>query len=201
MQFNMLVLAMVWFLPLTMVGQSSPPPSPSNNSRGDQQLSKSDQTFLKALIQEDTSEIQLGKMALEKSENPQVKQYAQSKILAADPEMRDGAEKIAREHGVEPPTNVGATKQKIQNELSTKSGRIFDNAYMNYEASAQSDDLKLVNAELDSTQDPEMKNYVTAQKTPVEQAAKSAVQVSEQISSSMTHYKQSASRTPDESKP
>lgn len=190
MYMKAVVLCMVLGLPWAMAGQSSSAANPSTPAN--QQLSNSDKAFLKALIQEDTSEIQLAHMALEKSKDPQVKQYAESKILAADPGMKEGAEHIAQEHGIQPPTGPGARKQDVAAELSKKSGRVFDNAYMIYEATQQPGDLELVNTEAKSTQNSEMKKYVAIEKKPVEEAAESAVQVSKQISTGLTHYKQGA---------
>lgn len=180
---------------MVMVGQNSSRPDQKNEANGNhQQLSNSDKAFLQALVKEDTSEINLGNMALQKSQNPEVKQYVQSKILAADPSMRDGAEKIEREHGIQPPTGPGARKQQIEGELSRKTGKLFDNAYMNYEATQQPADVKLVDAEINSTGNSEVKKYATSERTPVEDAANTAVQVSKQISSTLTHYKQSGTR-------
>lgn len=182
-------------LSMAMAGQNSSKMGPNTQqTQANQQLSNSDTAFLKALIKEDISEINLGQMALKKSQNPQVKQYAQTKILAADPSMKDGAAKIAREHGMQPPTGQGARKQQIEDELSQKTGALFDNAYMNYEATQQPADLKLVNTEINSTQNPEIKKYATTEKTPVQDAANSAVEISKEVSSGLTHYRQSGSQ-------
>lgn len=173
-----------------MSGQNSS--APEQNTTQQEQLSNSDKMFLKALIQEDISEINLANMALKKSSDPQVKQYAQTKILAADPEMRNGAEQIARQHGMQPPTEPNSRQKKIHDELATKSGKVFDNAYMNYEASQQTADVELVDTELNSTTNSIVKNYVTQEKPAVVEAATSAKDTSTQISTSMTHFRQPA---------
>jgi predicted outer membrane protein len=156
------------------------------------QLSLDDQLFLEALIQEDISEIDLAGMALEKSDDPDVKQYAQTKILAADPQMRDGAAQIASAHGMTPPTEPEARQKEIKDKLSKMSGKLFDNAYMGYEANQQDADVKLVNAELAATKNPAVKAYVTKEKTPVEQAAAAALQVHTKIAQGLTNYRQDA---------
>ncbi len=194
---RLLLLCIASALPLPLVAQSSPAAPMANRA---DEIANSDKSFLQALIEEDISEINLANIALQKTSDPQVKQYAQSKILAADPAMRDGAEKIALEHGLQVPSGPGARKQSVQDEISKKSGRLFDNAYMNYEADQQAADLKLVETEIKSTRDPELTQFASAEKTPVQEAAEAAVQLNQQIASSLMHYKQDASETSTESK-
>lgn len=177
--------------PMVMAGQNSS----SANQKSQQQLTTSDKLFLQALIEEDISEIELAHMALEKSSDPKVKDYAQSKILAADPEMRDGAEQIAKQFGMQPPSAPNARQKKIHDELSNKSGKVFDDAYMNYEADQQTADVKLAEAELKSETNPAVKDYVTKEKAPIVEAAEAAKSISKDISVSMTHYTQKATET------
>lgn len=190
MRSKVFILGIALALPIEMMGEGSSTTQQNNKQR--EQLTNSDKMFLKALIQEDISEIDLAKMALRKSWDPQVKQYAQTKILEADPEMRNGAEQIAQQHGMQPPSKVNSRQKTIQDQLANKSGKVFDNAYMNYEASQQSADVKLVETELNSTSNSTLNGYVTKEKAPVVQAASAAKEISEQISSSMTHYRQPA---------
>jgi putative membrane protein len=164
--------------------------NPPDKNNSNDQLSSSDHSFLTALIQEDISEIELAKMALQKSSDPQVKQYAQTKILDADPEMRHGADQIARQCGLTPPSEPNARQKQVQGELSNKTGKLFDNSYMIYEAMQQNSDLELVNAELKSTKNSALKSYVTKEKTPVQQAAASAIDVNKKVASELATYKQ-----------
>jgi predicted outer membrane protein len=192
MRLPYVVLIAAMAVPFVSVEQTSDSRSQPNNQ---EQLTNSDKLFLTALIQEDISEIELAHMALTKSSDPQVQQYAQSKILGADPEMRDGAAQIAQQYGMQAPSAPNARQQKIHDELSTKSGKVFDSAYMNYEASQQAADVKLVDAELQSTSNQAMKNYLGKEKPPVVEAAQSAQTISTGISSGMTHYRQKAAET------
>lgn len=188
MLFKPLTLAITLALPLTMVGQNSSPPKQQQQSA--EQLSSADKMFLKAIVREDISEINLAKMALQKSSDPQVKQYAQTKILDAAPQMRDRAEQILQNNGISPPSHPNSMQKTMAGRLSGKSGKVFDNAYMNYEASQQTADFELVKTEIESTKNSEMKTYASSEQTPVEQAALAAKDVSTQISSQMQHYRQ-----------
>ena len=183
------LLSLAISLPLALAGQN-PPSKPNNSAQNNSQISSSDKEFLQALIQEDVSEIQLAHLALQKSSSPEVKQYAQSKILDADPDMRDRAQQIATQYGVTPPKGPNAQQDQTQGMLSQKSGKLFDNSYMNYEADQQSADVKLVQAEIDSTNNPTIKSYAQTEVLPVKQAASSAVDLSTKISSELDNYRQ-----------
>jgi putative membrane protein len=182
------LLVTVLALPLAMAAQQTPATQANNPGP----LAKADQMFLKAIIQEDISEISLADMVLQKTSNAQVKDYAQTKILAADPQMRDRAASIARDHGMQPPSQPNARQKQMHDKLSQKSAQLFDDAYMNYEASQQHGDDQLVQAEIKSTSNPKLKSYATEEQKPVHGAATSAKNISREISSRMTHYKQSA---------
>jgi putative membrane protein len=171
---------------------SAPEQKTSTNTA---QFSNSDRLFLNALIQEDLSEIRLAQMALTKSSSPEVKQYAQTKILAADPQMKDGAVQLARKNGMEPPTSPNGRQQEIYNRLEKKFGDVFDGAYMTYEADQQNADAMLVQTEINSTSDPEIKSYVTNQEKPVVEAAAAAKEIAAKIAGNMRQYKQQPNRT------
>lgn len=181
-----LIIAVVsLMMPLAIFGQTTS----SATSKANQQLSNSDEAFLKAIIQEDISEIGLAQMALQKSSDPQIKQYAQTKILAADPEMRDRADQIIQQSGMTPPTTPNALQESIRSELSGESGKSFDKSYMVYEASQQSADAKLMDREIKSTNNSTVKTYAKDEQTPVQQAAASAIQVNKVVASGLIHYK------------
>lgn len=186
MTWKALILIVALAATMAMAGQKAQ----SAKNQNKEQLSSSDKSFLKALIQEDMSEISLAKMALQKAVDPQVKQYAQTKILDADPEMQHGAESIAQDGGMKPPTGPNARQKKIHAELGAKSGKIFDNAYMVYEANQQPADFTLVQTEIKSTHNARVKEYVTKEEKPVKEAAASAKSIEKNLATSLEHYKQ-----------
>lgn len=189
LKLPLLVLIFSLSMPLARAGQN-PANKPRNATENNGQISSSDKSFLQALIQEDMSEIQLAHLALQKSSSPEVKQYANSKILAADPDMRDRAEQIAKQYGMTPPKGPNARQDQTYGKLAKQSGKLFDNAYMNYEADQQSADVNLVQAEINSTDNPTVKSYAQTEELPVKQAASSAVDLSTKISTKMTDYRQ-----------
>lgn len=76
------------------------------------------------------------------------------------------------------------------------SGKYFDNAYMNYEASQQTADVKLVKTEISSSNNAQVKSYATKEGTPVEEAASAARDVSTKLSAAMTSYRHQVTHKP-----
>lgn len=167
MKITPLVLTAALAFPLAMLGQTS-----------SSTVSPSDLQFAHKLAQEDMSEINLARLALQKSSNPAVRQYAKNIILSADKSMKQQANKIAQQHQVSLPAGMTSRQKSVYDSLAHKSGPQFDRAYMAYEASQQSKDLQLVRREVKTTKDPQLKSFASAQEQPVRAAAQSARTIS-----------------------
>lgn len=159
--------------PATKSSSDAKQANPNQNST---QASSPSQVFLQTIAREDTAEINLAKLALKKSKNPQVRKYAQS-ILSADPAMRQGAEKVARSEHLTIDTGGNTAGQAEYQTLQVMSGKQFDKAYMKYEAKKQANDLELVNQEIKVTKDQKVKNYAQKERPAVQKAAKKSQQL------------------------
>lgn len=159
------ILGVALALPAVMFGQSIP-----NTSK---QLTSSGRHFVKKLAQEDMSEIRLAHLALKRSSNPQVRNYAQ-RILSADPSMEQGAKKIAEKDNVTVPTSPSPRQQTECDRLAALSGKRFDRAYMNYEARKQKADLDLVRHEISAASNAQLKAFARNEETPVRNASEMA---------------------------
>lgn len=176
-----------WFLgaalavPITLAGQA---PQPPNNQPPDDDsvpLSTHDKLFLHTLASEDQSEIDLANLALKKSQDPRIQQYAKSKILAADPAMEQGAKQLAAKHHM-PVSSDPSPAQKAQYQnFSSLSGKNFDRAYARYEGKQQAEDLIAVQDEAKSAKDPQVGSYASTEATPVQQAAQAAKQLANSL--------------------
>ena len=67
------------------------------------QADKDSQTFIKAVIQGDIAEVDVGKLAQEKGQSDAVKQYG-AMLVKDHGEHKSKAEQVAGQLGVEPPT-------------------------------------------------------------------------------------------------
>lgn len=167
------ILSTALVFPLTVSGQTPSQPDNSNQP----QLSSKDRLFLHTLASEDQSEINLANLALKKTKDPKVQQYAKSKILGADPEMKQGAEQIAQQNHTTISASPNATARKQFQILSQLSGTDFDRAYIGYENRQQASDLQVVQGEVGSTNNPQVRSYAQQEVTPVQQASQAVQQL------------------------
>lgn len=174
------VLTAALLVPLTMVGQKITPPH-SITSGPTPQISLQAQQFLTVLGNEDQSEINLAHLALKKSNNAQVREYAKTKILAADPAMEQGAKKLSLQNNTSAPGYPTGPDKAEFYYLSKLSGKDFDTAYMSYEDAKQREDLIVVQNEAASAKNPEVKSFAQKEEKPVEEAADSAKSIAESL--------------------
>ncbi len=178
MRFTGWLLTGALIVPFSVMAQTVPSPKSSKPS----QISIQAQHFLNLLTAEDQSEINLAHLALKKSSNPQVRQYAKDKILAADPAMKQGAMQFAKQTNAAVPGYATSTGKAEYYYLSKLSGTAFDKAYMSYEDQKQNADLIMVKNEIRAARNPQLKSYVQKEEKPVQQAAQSAKQIANGLS-------------------
>ena len=92
-------------------------------------LNKADEGRLVAIAQANIAEVAAGKMALEKSSNADVKQFAQMMIDDHGKGL-DETKKVAMAKNVTLPTDPDAAHQKMAADLQKLSGAAFDKAYV-----------------------------------------------------------------------
>lgn len=166
MKIQAFILSTALIVPMAAAGQV-------RNNYNATKLSSHDQQFLQKLACEDQSEIDLARMALQKSHNPQVQDYAKT-LLAADPGMEQQAKQIAQQdHNTISASPNQAEKQEY-NKLSKLSGKQFDQEYIKYESWKQGADLKAVKNETAAATNRIVRNYSAKEETPVWQASQSA---------------------------
>jgi putative membrane protein len=173
------ILTTALVVPLTVAGQNANPNSMGSSQSP--QVSLQAQHFLNLIASEDQSEINLAKLALKKSSNPQIQQYARTSILAADPSMKQDALKIAEQnHAPVDGFPTSADKAEFYY-LSKLSGKAFDKAYMDYEDAKQREDLILVQNEATAAKNQQLRKYAEKEEGPVQQAAESAKRIAQSI--------------------
>lgn len=185
MKIEAFILSTALAVPMALAGQTGQMPSNAvaNNTS---QLNHKDKLFLHTIASEDQSEIELAKLALHKTSNAQIKQYAKSKILAADPSMEQQAKQIAQQKHTVVSSALNPSAKLRYKQLSNFSGTQFDKAYVKYEAHKQSADLKAVKYEAASASDAEVRGYAQKEQTPVQQAAQAANQLAQAMHVSTT---------------
>lgn len=135
-------LALALSLALTSISAHAQMGSPASEPKGeptqaatvgeDRQtsLAHEDERFLKNAIQGSHAEILGTQLALEKSENDDVKQFAQ-KMIEDHGKMVQEADALATSKGMEPPSGPSALQSTEIAALKALSGGAFDTMYVN----------------------------------------------------------------------
>lgn len=150
----------------------------SSASAASTKLSSGDEKALKDMAQANINEVAAAKIALEKAKSSEVKAYAQKMVDdhgAALTKVQD----VAKQKGVELPTEPDAKHKTMAAKLEKESGDKFDKLYME---NAGTKDHKMVLSKLQSDakeiKDPDVKTLADAHTPVVEQHLKSAEQMS-----------------------
>lgn len=121
--------------------------------------SHSDKEFLENSSQGNVAEVELAKLALQKTHNAQVRAFAQRMIH--DHEMLARQMKpFAMQAGVQPSTSLDREHQDIYDRLKGLSGPAFDKEYVEDMDKDHHKDLKSFQEEIASTQDMKLKQAV-----------------------------------------
>lgn len=182
MKFQPLILSLALAFPFAVFGQTG------SSTKTNDHLSTTDHQFLQKLGKEDQSEIDMAKMALKKSNDPHVRQYANS-ILSADPNMEEQAKTIAQDSKHPIDATVTAQQKAEYERLSKLSGAQFDRAYIDYEVARQHQDLDMVQHESNTTKNDQVKSFAQREETPVRNAADLAKTTQPQVSHEMSAKK------------
>ncbi|WP_316831702.1 DUF4142 domain-containing protein [Pedobacter aquatilis] len=114
------------------------------------------------------AEVELGKMALEKSSNAQVKEFA-TMMVNDHGKANSELKMIAEAKNITLPTTVDDEHMKKMDELSKKQGKDFDKAYVDAMVDGHKSTLDLMQKEAKDGMDAELKTFA-GKTTPVVQA-------------------------------
>lgn len=92
-------------------------------------LSRSDKKILKDLAMANMAEVEAGRMAHGKSQNEQVRNFAQ-KMIDDHTKALDDVRQVAQAKGVTLPTELGFVQKRMAARLAAQSGEAFDRAYL-----------------------------------------------------------------------
>jgi putative membrane protein len=140
-------------------------PSSSQNPAMDSQMngmqgpsqSPIDRVFVKKAMQGSMAEVQLGQLTLQKSENEQVKQFAQ-RMVDDHTKLGDQMKPVAQQLGVEAPTQISKNDKKTLAKLQGLSGAAYDQAYIKDMVKDHKQDLSDFQMEASSGQDQTAKD-------------------------------------------
>lgn len=145
----------------TMQPQGStqaPPHSTASPQRSS--LSAIDRQFIIRAAQSDMTEIRTSRLALQRSQNTQVRQYAQH-MINQHTQSSNQLKPIAQKKGVTLPKSIGAPNQALYTQLSKLSGSQFDQAYMKGQLAAHTRTEAEYRREVQQGSDPAVKAFAS----------------------------------------
>lgn len=130
------------------------------------QATDNDKKFLADASQGSYDEIQLGKLAEQKAENPDVKAFGQ-RMVTDHTRLNEKMKPYADDWGLSAPTALSSDAQKEYNKLEGMSGKDFDKEYMSDMVSDHSKDLDAFTKEVKDTKDAKFRTSVEQGKSVV----------------------------------
>ena len=111
-------------------------------------LSNADKSFLEEAAVANIAEVELGRMAADRSTNPSVKRFAQ--MMVDDHTMAgDKLKRIASNHNVPLPTALDDKHRELHDKLATLKGAEFDREYINAMVDGHEDVLDTLGSRVD----------------------------------------------------
>lgn len=124
------------------------------------EVTKQDSKFMMQAAQSDMAEILMGNMALQKSQNEEVRKFAQ---MMVDDHTKTSAEMktLAASKNVTLPADMDAKQKAMSDKLSALTGDKFDMEYMKGQVKAHEAAVKLFQTESVKGTDPDVKGFAT----------------------------------------
>lgn len=119
-----------------------------------------DKAFVKKALEGSMAEVQMGQLALQKSSDDQVKQFAQ-RMVDDHGKMLDQLKPAAQAMGVKVPDGPSKGAMKNMDKMKALSGDAFDQAYIKDMVKDHKKDSSEFKEEAQSTQNPQLKQLVT----------------------------------------
>lgn len=120
------------------------------------EVMKTDNMFFKNITIGNMTEIESSKVALEKSQDPSLKNFAQ-KMIDDHSEAGSKVAALAAQKQVVLPTKLDDDHQKMIDNLSGKTGTDFNKAYIDLQQAAHKEAISVANNEVDNGSDPDVR--------------------------------------------
>lgn len=131
-----------------------------NSASSTGKLAPADKQFIKKAAQGGLAEVQLGQLATEKADSPDVKQFGQ-KMVDDHSKANDQLKQVASTKGVTVPDQLNAKDAAIKARLEKLSGKAFDRAYMQNMVIDHTKDVSEFRTESKNGKDPDVKNFAS----------------------------------------
>jgi putative membrane protein len=137
-----------------------------------------DKTFVKKALEGSMAEVQMGQLALQKSNDDQVKQFAQQ-MVDDHGKMVEQMKPAAEQMGVKVPDGPNKGQMKNMEKMKALSGDAFDQAYIKDMVKDHKKDDSEFKQEAQSTQNPQLKQLVMQSDQIIETHLQHAEQIAQ----------------------
>ena len=125
-------------------------------SRG--QAMATEDAFLKQAAEINLGEVQLGKLAEQKGNNPAIRDFGK-RMVEDHTKAEDNLRQIAQQQGVTLPSNPGQHVTSLQQQLSGATGAQFDQIYIEHMLSGHKGAIDAFENEIEHGSNPAIKGY------------------------------------------
>jgi putative membrane protein len=138
-------------------------------------LSSDDKKFIEKAAQGGVAEVQMGKLAAQKAQSAEVKQFGE-RMAKDHASANDKLTQVASQKGVTPASDMDSSSKREYDKLQKLSGAQFDREYMKTMVSDHEKDVKEFQSEAKSAKDPQVKDFAQSTLPTLEEHLKMAKQ-------------------------
>jgi putative membrane protein len=160
-------------MPAVSVAQADKKAEPAADKSS---LTSGDKKFLKEAADGGLSEVELGKLAVEKASDENVRKFGQ-RMVDDHSKANEELKQLAASKGVDLPTVPGLKNRILRSHLSKKSGASFDQAYMADMVKDHKEDVAAFQRESNSAKDSDVKNFASKTMPTLKDHLKNAQEV------------------------
>ncbi|WP_348268653.1 DUF4142 domain-containing protein [Edaphobacter paludis] len=139
---------------------ASPMDQPSSNQDPNGPAMMMDKAFVRKALEGGMAEVQMGQLAAQKSNNPDVKQFGQ-KMVDDHTKLGDEMKQVAQQMNIKPPDSLSSKDKSTVAKLSALNGDAFDKAYIQNMVKDHKQDEKEFKQEAINTSNPALKEVVS----------------------------------------
>jgi putative membrane protein len=118
----------------------------------------SDARFIDHVARDNEGEIDLGKLAVQKTQSPEVKALAQ-RLVTDHSKANQQLKRLAQKESVSVPTGVGKEQKDLRAQLEKLNGAAFDRAFVDAEVKDHQNDITFYQNESNRLQDPQLRSF------------------------------------------
>ena len=143
-------------------------------------MAAGDTSFVTKAGQGGMAEVELGRLAVQKASNEQVKQFGQ-RMIDDHSKVNNELKTLCSNKGITAPTGIDSADQSRKDKLSGLSGAAFDKAYMEDMVSDHKKDVSEFEHEASRGTDPEVKAFASKTLPTLQQHLQLAEQTLAQV--------------------